>query len=530
MIRFFCFLLVPAALVPQLAASNLIQGTVYLGNGHSTAVLPTTFVAARSSGAGGQVLAVTRTGRNGRYQFSDLPDTRIILTATRPGHYTRLAAGRSSAEIRLDCSAGCAYSDVDFELVRGAVVTGSVSDALGEPVEGARVSVVRRSENGAARGRPNSDTTDDRGVFRLAGLEEGVYLIKGLLRRAGEVRQTSAREIRLAAGEELREVSLTLGGHSSFRVAGTVTGIDGASSDRLSSRSTSAADTQPGSQQRQQGQAESLSPLTVRLHPVPRGDSQRSVRAARDGSFDFRSVRAGRYRLSAVVGPAGRRQKRQEYYLSVIEVAGDRTDLVLRPSATGTVEGRVRLTSGRMPAWVNIVFTSNEGLGTRGARATAANPGFQATGLVPGSYQVQAHASALYVKDVLRNGRRVPSGELAISAGGNRVEIVLAGDHGRVFGTIREPGTGDPLPLARVALKGESGLRSQQVDQMGAFLFDKVIPGEYQICAWSDIRAETLEDQQSWQEAGCEGKVIPVAPENDVEIDLTAAVIDSGVQ
>ena len=140
-----------------------------------------------------------------------------------------------------------------------------------------------------------------------------------------------------------------------------------------------------------------------------------------------------------------------------------------------------------MPAWLNIVFTSNEGLGGRGARATRADPGFQAAGLVPGSYQVQVHASALYVKDVLRNGRSVPSGELAISAGENRVEIVLAGDHGRVFGTIREPGTGDPLALARVALRGASRLRSQQADQMGAFLFDKVIPGEYQICAWSDI-------------------------------------------
>ena len=45
----------------------------------------------------------------------------------------------------------------------------------------------------------------------------------------------------------------------------------------------------------------------------------------------FGSVRVGRYRVSAVMDRAERGQKRQEYHLDVIDVAGDRTDLVLRP-------------------------------------------------------------------------------------------------------------------------------------------------------------------------------------------------------
>ena len=498
-----CFFVL-CTLLPSLAASNPIEGRVYLRKGSSTAGLPKTFVSARST-VNGELLAVIRTGRGGHYQFQSLPAVRLVLTAFRPGYHTRLAAGRTASEIRLDCSTGCAYSDVDFELVRGAVVTGRVADALGEPVEGARVSVVRQSKGHAESrtGRPKVDLTDDRGVFRLAGLEEGAYRLRGALRRSGETHETPVREIELAEGELLEGIALTLGSHSNFRVAGRVTGIDFAGAE--------------------QGQAESLFPLTVRLHPASRGGGQRSARALLDGSFVFRSVRAGRYRVSAVVGRAERGQKRQEYHLDVIEVDGDRTGLVLRPSATGSVEGRVRLASGRMPAWVNIVFTSNAGLGTRGARATPRNLDFQAAGLVPGSYQVKVHASALYIKDVLRNGRTVPTDELAISTGENRLEIVLAGDHGRVYGTIHEPGTGQLLPLARVALKSESGLRSQQVDQMGKFLFDKVIPGDYQICAWGDIRAETIEDEQSWQETGCDRNVIPVAAESDVEIDLTAA-------
>ena len=157
-LRWFLFLW---TLVPSLVASNLIQGTVYQRKGSSTAGLPKTFISARAV-VNGELLAVTRAGRGGFYQLQDLPATRIVLTAFRPGYYTRLAAGRSSAEIRLDCSAGCAYSEVDFELVLGAVVTGRVVDGLGEPVEGVRVLVVKKGGGGGAGPRTTLASTHDR--------------------------------------------------------------------------------------------------------------------------------------------------------------------------------------------------------------------------------------------------------------------------------------------------------------------------------------------------------------------------------
>ena len=67
-------------------------------------------------------------------------------------------------------------------------------------------------------------------------------------------------------------------------------------------------------------------------------------------------------------------------------------------------------------------------------------------------------------------------------------------------------------------------MRSGQADQTGRFQFDKVIPGEYQICAWADIPPEAVAGEGSWEEAGCADKTFPVAAESDVEIDLTAAL------
>ena len=65
-------------------------------------------------------------------------------------------------------------------------------------------------------------------------------------------------------------------------------------------------------------------------------------------------------------------------------------------------------------------------------------------------------------------------------------------------------------------------MRPLQADQNGRFSFDRVVPGEYRICAWTDIDPNLIADEASWEAAGCEEKVIPVAPDSEVEIDLTA--------
>ncbi len=446
----------------------------------------------------GELLAVTRAGRGGFYQLQDLPATRIVLTAFRPGYYTRLAAGRSSAEIRLDCSAGCAYSEVDFELVLGAVVTGRVVDGLGEPVEGVRVLVVKKG-GGGGRGRAQRSPvrmTDDRGVFRVAGLGEGAHVVRAHSGRSGASRGAAEREIQLAEGEQPDEITLVLGAYSSYRIAGTVTGIDTAELPRLA----------------------------VRLHAIFQSGRPISSPPRANGRFEFRSVPAGEYRISAVTTAKDNGERPRQYHLGEIKVDGDRAGLVIRPLATGAAQGTLRITSGPKPPWLHMFFQSNDGLGGGGVRVDNTDPRFQVPGLVPGSYRVRVSSSDLYIKSVTRGGDPVPANKIAIAAGENTLEIMLAGDHGQVYGTIREPGTGRPLPLARVALKGSRGLRSEQADQTGRFQFGKVIPGKYQICAWADIRPEAVADEGSWEEAGCSNKTIPVAAESDVEIDLTAAL------
>jgi hypothetical protein len=72
---------------------------------------------------------------------------------------------------------------VRLELVRGGVITGTVTTSTGEPLIGLRVRAVRIRDGGGQRTRtPSAGTeqlTDDRGVYRIYGLLPGTYLVSG---------------------------------------------------------------------------------------------------------------------------------------------------------------------------------------------------------------------------------------------------------------------------------------------------------------------------------------------------------------
>jgi hypothetical protein len=68
-----------------------------------------------------------------------------------------------------------------LELIRGGAITGTVTNALGEPVIGVRVRAIR-IRNTTGQGltvsfTASQQTTDDRGIYRLYGLTPGTYLV-----------------------------------------------------------------------------------------------------------------------------------------------------------------------------------------------------------------------------------------------------------------------------------------------------------------------------------------------------------------
>jgi len=152
-------------------ARGRIEGLVETESGRP---LSNATVVARPAGGGGTPTLVS-TDAEGRFRLSGLAPAAYILSATAPGYVSAPPAeGSAPAYYRPGDTAS-------LRLIKGGVITGVVTDQSGSPLVAARVRVARLPGTGAGahvRDVPRRDaSTDDRGVYRVYGLEPGSYLV-----------------------------------------------------------------------------------------------------------------------------------------------------------------------------------------------------------------------------------------------------------------------------------------------------------------------------------------------------------------
>lgn len=486
----FATVVLPAMNAQPGAGGSWVQGAAYEKTGEVLRALPRVFVSISSPG--GDLLATNRTDGNGRYQFVNLPQGRFVLEASKPGYLTRPAAGRAGSRIVVECSSGCRQSGMDFELFQGALVAGVVLNASGEPVSRAVVSL-RRVDVPASKEERSSHATDDLGGFRIAGLRAGKYILTVQRRAASGHDAVLTKALTLAEGERLVDLALTVGSQESFRLTGSLSGIPFGEGYRT----------------------------WVEMRPVGGSAPAPVAAVGANGRFHFDSVIAGRYVASAVAVGLGQ-VERNVYMLDVLEVVRDTDGIVFQPVEPAAVEGTVEVAAGALPPGAVIQFTSGDGFGYRWTRVRAADRHFELTGLRPGAYRIEADSTAFYVKGVKNSeGIERPSAVI-LSPGRNRLAVVAAADQAVVFGTVQEPKAGSPLPHARIGLKGDLAEYSAETDQAGRFLFGKVIPGEYRICAWANLALPNVEDNTIWERPGCQSRTVSIDPFSRFAIDVPA--------
>jgi hypothetical protein len=135
-----------------------------------------------------------------------------------------------------------------IRMARGGVITGRVTDEFGEPMVGVQVSADRVADS---EGKPDksaptmgemnsSRTTDDRGVYRIYGLEAGAYVVgvnvaspifAGMGRTSREPPtyhpsspRGAAVEVNLRGAEEVSGVDIRARGGRGRSISGTVSG------------------------------------------------------------------------------------------------------------------------------------------------------------------------------------------------------------------------------------------------------------------------------------------------------------------
>ena len=88
------------------------------------------------------------TDEAGRFEFKDAARRQVVLAASKAGYVTMRYGQRRAFEAGsriLDSATGQSVTNVQFNLPRGGVITGRITDEFGEPVAGTTVKVIEAS-------------------------------------------------------------------------------------------------------------------------------------------------------------------------------------------------------------------------------------------------------------------------------------------------------------------------------------------------------------------------------------------------
>ena len=147
----------------------------------------------------------TSTDDRGRFVLQGLAAGSARVVASKPAYITTHYGARrpgSTIGVPVVLTDG-RTTDIEVAMPKGGVISGTVFDQNGAPVEGVPVRVLRLVTSPTGRSTFQSNTnsalianTDDRGAFRIYGLLDGTYFVSAQPRLApGAVLQTTNEEV-----------------------------------------------------------------------------------------------------------------------------------------------------------------------------------------------------------------------------------------------------------------------------------------------------------------------------------------------
>jgi hypothetical protein len=450
----------------------------------------------------------TTTDANGHFLFSDLEPGRYVLTASGNGYPQQSYGqqGRRRQPKVLVLSAGQHETDVVFRLQPAGVITGAVSDEDGDSVVNAQVQALRMTHQGKREQvmGVSGAQTNDRGEYRIFGLEPGHYLVavsyqpqQHFRRFPGVVAANDAGDdvyvptffpstqdpsqaspVQVEAGDEVGNINVDLKLVHGVRVCGKVQSGGLNTSGYL------------------QGIYVSLAPRDLGFDGYPMGNYGTNVQD-KTGAFEIHGVPPGAYSLSANWSDG----KRQYYGRADVDVDSTNLDGITLIMGTGIeLHGRFRTDSdakldfGRLNLWLQPQPSDN----SPGAGGAQVKPDgtFVIENLYDGSYKVHVGGfpEEYYVKSAKLGGIEVLETGLNISHSQvvGQLEIFLTLDGGRVDGTVLEEQK--PFGDALVVLVPDPPLRNREElysfkrsDSLGRFSMLGLPPGDFKLFAWEPV-------------------------------------------
>jgi hypothetical protein len=407
---------------------------------------------------------------------------------------------------------------IEFPFSEGGVVSGTLIDEFGEPVEGARVTLLATGTTGLGH-MNGSAVADDLGGFRLYQVPPGRYLlvvteanssgalagiyVPGLGDAAskslpvyypGTYNPAEAVAIAVDRGRELAGMDMVVRGARGVRVFGTVTPIAGTTQRPVSLKPSV--------------------PWTI----IALGNRSSTVRP--DGSFELTDVPPGEYAVQALAAePTDRGGQPTDFRFAAMRIVVGSDDVgpvVLTPAPTSSISGRITLEGGRDgvsanqfrlavlpldPAEAPEPFQIGDGLriGPGGIVPVGNEPELDWTVRInglsgPTRFGLARAPQGWWLKEVRIGGRNAayePAPFGAPEDSRNDVEIVLSNRGGTIGGRVTD-GDNKPVDLYTVIafptdrdrwFSGSSLVKTTTSSSDGTFVLPSLAPGDYLLAA-----------------------------------------------
>ncbi|MGA3188915.1 MAG: carboxypeptidase regulatory-like domain-containing protein [Bryobacteraceae bacterium] len=510
---------------------NSIEGTVL--NDRTGQPLQRSHVLLLPAKAGMSAIGVD-TDVKGAFVIRDVEAGRYSLSASRDGYLATSICLMGTVRLPQVFSIGAKESitNLTFRLRPFAVVAGRISFEDGEPAMNVRVDAFREHRNHLRHGYmlAGGATTNDRGEYRMFGMQPGSYLIAATMLRAGPVdeqsRETQALRyattfytnttklseavpVRLDYGQEIGGIDVSLERVRKVHVHGKV--ISGVTGQPVTA---------------------TIALQSVDAHNTASAAVNVAATFDANNRFELRNVTPGPYIIWAEGGGDGKALVGSAP-LTVAESDVENVELTIEGERAGSavlvVEGGVKIQES-----VHLRFEPrNERGKVVDASETAGVDGFHFALMGNDVYDLfvtnlpnDFYASAVQVNGV----DAMPFGINGMAASAEHpFEVVLSSRGGRVSGRVL--GADDMLwSRASVALipdppKGRvQSYQEGSADENGLFLMRGVAPGKYILVAWLDDPPCDYYDPDGLASCRATGMSVEVqeAGEQNVELKMKA--------
>jgi hypothetical protein len=237
----------------------------------------------------------TATDEDGNFKFTELAQRVYTVALSSAKGYVQRPVPISE---RQDGGYHRVGANVTITMIKGGAITGRVTNAMGEPLISVQVNAImlRNAEGIPVRGGGRPRFTDDRGVYRIYGLQPGTYVVFTQNRSSGPYpspydqdaptyhpsgpRETAA-EVMVTSGGEVSGVDIRYRSEPGHVVSGTVTG-GGESSSSYSGVSVSLTSSTAG-----------VSFIPSNIVRSGDGNNGFSISGVTDGEYEITARRGG---------------------------------------------------------------------------------------------------------------------------------------------------------------------------------------------------------------------------------------------